>query len=293
MPYKGIMLISREDLRFDFKDARFDLSREADRKLLAWVLNQFLYGEVTGIQCGYWLYRAPHLGAATFLAKQAGEELAHVRKILRILSLIGEKPGPAHPAVKFLSTGMMGASWGEHVTLEMALGEGLVLTVFYALVDTIDQPEIKKILESASIEEERHVVFGETETIKWLKEHPKDRSFLLAQAVLQAGAMKRLKGFVSRKLASGANAGHPVLARFPEFYDHAVRRFEDRVQRLGLSSAPISSMGALAKAALVLSIPFHKLRMKLTRRNRLLTATYLDDPALQSEHERFHGTSLQ
>src|SRR5688572_21742494 len=125
------MLIPRQELAFDFKGATYDESSPEDRKFLGWVFNQFLYGEVTGIQCGHWLYRAPHLSAATFLAKQASEELSHVRKILRILSLLGEKPAPAHAAIRFLSTGMMGGSWGHHVTMEMALGEGLVLTVFY------------------------------------------------------------------------------------------------------------------------------------------------------------------
>src|SRR6185437_8451616 len=147
------MLISREELSYEFGDAKFDLGSGADRRFLGWVFNQFLYGEVSGIQCGHWLYRAPHLSAATFLAKQAGEELSHVRKILRILSILGERPAQAHPAIRFLSTGMMGASWGEHVALEMALGEGLVLAVFYALADTIGSPEIKKILESAISEE--------------------------------------------------------------------------------------------------------------------------------------------
>src|SRR4051812_29437722 len=140
------MLIPRSELEYDFQGARFDLASTDDRRLLGWIFNQFLYGEVTGIQCGHWLYRAPSLNAATFLARQAGEELAHVRKILRVLSILGEPPAPAHWAVRKLSTGMMGGSWGEHVTIEMALGEGLVLSVFYALAQTIDHPEIRKIL---------------------------------------------------------------------------------------------------------------------------------------------------
>jgi hypothetical protein len=74
------MTVSRDELRFDFQGAQFNLSNEVDRKLLGWILNQFLYGEVTGIQCGYWLYRAPSLSAASFLAKQASEELSHVRR---------------------------------------------------------------------------------------------------------------------------------------------------------------------------------------------------------------------
>src|SRR3954470_10984030 len=109
------MLIQESELRFDFRGAQFDLGKPSDRKLLGWVFNQFLYGEVTGIQCGHWLFRAPHLNAAAFLAKQAGEEISHVKRIVRILQLLGERPAPAHGLIRFLSTGMMGSTWGEHV----------------------------------------------------------------------------------------------------------------------------------------------------------------------------------
>src|SRR4051812_38887475 len=190
------MLISRQELRYDFGGAQFNLHAAADRELLAWIFNQFLYGEVTGIQCGHWLYRAPSLHAASFLAKQAGEELSHVRKILRILSLLGERPGEAHWAIKFLSTGMMGSNWGEHVALEMAIGEGLVLGVFYAMADTVGQPEIRKILEHATLEEERHVDFGERETLTWVHLYPRSKKLLLGLALVQVIALKALKRFV-------------------------------------------------------------------------------------------------
>ena len=49
------MLLSREEMTFDFRGAQ--LHPERDARLLAWVMNQFLYGEVTGIQCGRWLDR--------------------------------------------------------------------------------------------------------------------------------------------------------------------------------------------------------------------------------------------
>src|SRR5207248_2519989 len=130
---------------------------------------------------------------ATFLAKQASEELSHVRKILRILSILGEKPAPAHWSIRMLSTGMMGSSWGEHVTLEMALGEGLVLCVFYALERTIDEPEIRKILSSAISEEERHVEFGEREAQTWLARYPGSRDFLLGLALTQLAFLRSLK----------------------------------------------------------------------------------------------------
>ena len=53
------MLLSREEMTFDFRGAR--LRPDRDRRLLGWMTNQFLYGEVTGIQCGHWLYQAPDL----------------------------------------------------------------------------------------------------------------------------------------------------------------------------------------------------------------------------------------
>src|SRR2546425_1166193 len=103
----------------------------------AWMTNQFLYGEVTGIQCGHWLYRAPDLEAARFFSRQAVEEFQHVENFVRILELLGEPPAPAHRMVRFLSTGMMPGSFEEHVCLEMALGEGFVLMALYGVIDKI------------------------------------------------------------------------------------------------------------------------------------------------------------
>ena len=102
------------------------------------MMNQFLYGEVTGIQCGHWLYEAPDLEAARFFSRQAVEEFQHVDNFLRILELLGEKPARAHGMVRFLTSGMMPATFAEHVCLEMAQGEGFVLLALYALIDTLD-----------------------------------------------------------------------------------------------------------------------------------------------------------
>jgi hypothetical protein len=281
------MLISREELRFDFKGASFDLAEGQDRRLLAWIFNQFLYGEVTGIQCGHWLYRAPTLKAASFLAKQAGEELSHVRKILRIFSLLGEKPGKAHRAIIFLSTGMMGGSWGEHVALEMAIGEGLVLGVFYAMAETIPHPEIQKILETALVEEERHVEFGEKETSEWVKAHPSSRKLLLGLALVQVIALRTLRSFIVGRLQKTYGENHPVLGKFGAFYDHTMRFLELRIERLGLSDEPLGQLSFGKKLALVLAIPFRKVSAKFAFRQPLLTATYLSDSALLSEGERF------
>lgn len=265
-------MIPRNDLDFSFGPTQFH--PKADRDFLGWVFDQFLYGEVTGIQCGYWLYRAPTLAAASFLARQAAEELSHVKRIIRIQTLLGVLPNKPHRAVKFLSTGMMGGSWGEHVCMEMALGEGLVLTIFYALAATIDNPEIQKIIESAIVDEEKHVEFGEKETLNWLKRYPEDRSTLLAEAVLQAIAMRWLKNFALKKIP----AGHPVLKKFPEFYDHTVSQFESRVFKLGLTDVPLREIGTFSRLKLLLLLPLRRMKMRFRRSTRkLLTETYLSD----------------
>lgn len=284
------MLIPRSELEHDFKGARFSLDRPADRRILGWVFNQFLYGEVTGIQCGHWLYRAPHLSAAAFLARQASEELSHVRKILRILNLLGEKPAPAHWSIRLMSTGMMGKTWGEHVALEMALGEGLVLSIFYALAGTIEQPEIGRILNSAISEEERHVEFGERETAAWLEKHPGSRGFLLSSALIQLWALRRLQAFVVRRVCPEAGGGldqeHPVLSQLGAFFRHVLWGFEERISRLELSDRPLRTLSAARKAALLAAYPWGRLRTGFGCRSALLTSTYLEDPALSAELAR-------
>jgi bacterioferritin (cytochrome b1) len=158
------MLLSRKEMTFDFGGAKLDPGR--DRDILSWMANQFLYGEVTGIQIGHWLYQAPDLESARFLARQAIEELQHVDNFLRIMAMLGLEPAPANPVVRFLATGMMGGSWAEHVAMEMASGEGLVLMAFYAVIDTLDHPSAVAILRRAVRQEERHVDFGERQTMK-------------------------------------------------------------------------------------------------------------------------------
>ncbi len=276
------MLLSREELEFDFGGARFDVGKAEDRRFLGWVFNQFLYGEVTGIQCGHWLYRAPHLNAAAFLARQAAEELSHVKRILRILSLLGESPAPAHRAIRFLSTGMMGGSWGEHVVLEMALGEGLVLGVFYVLAQTVGDPEIQRIIESAAVEEERHVEFGERESRQWLEAHPSSAALFLGLAIVQLWGLSALKSYVGKRLRR-EHAGHPVLSRFEAYFEHQIRCFELRIERLGLSRRPLRELGMLRKLALVAAIPVRKLAHRLRFRTTLLTSTYLRDPSVVAE----------
>ena len=287
------MLISKEERQYPFDGAKFDLNQEKDRRFLAWVFDQFLYGEVTGIQCGYWLYKAPHFNAATFLAKQAAEELSHVRRFLRIFSLIGEEPKKAHWAIRFLSTGMMGSSWGEHVALEMAIGEGLVLNIFYVLASTISDSEVSKILDSAVVEEERHVEFGERETLAWLKTYPGSKNLLLTLAFVQYSVMKRLKKRILKKISANFPESHPVLRHFEGFFQHTLNNFQTQMQRLGLVDAPLETFGILHKLKLLVFLPFEILRARLFFKTRLLTDSYLEDPTVLSEVKRFHPSSAR
>jgi len=268
------MRISREELRFDFGGARFRLPR--DRELLGWIVDQFLYGEVTGIQVGHWLYGAPSLEAATFFARQAAEELAHVRVFLRIHELLGTRPGPAHPAVRFLSTGAMGTDYAEHVATEMAVGEGLVLAVFQALIDTVDSPEIVQLLEAAARQEERHVAFGEAETTRLVQAQPALAGDLLGANLLTLLALPRLARYIQRRLP----ADHEVLRHTEAFLGHVVRLTELRLQRLGVLRGSISDLG-LGRRAWLIARAYVRHQVNRFRRPRRLTDTYLTDPLLR------------
>jgi len=268
-------------MTFDFGTAR--LSAERDRALLGWIVNQFLYGEVTGIQCGHWLYEAPDLDAARFFSRQAVEEFQHVDNFLRILDLLGEAPAPPHRIVRFLSTGMMPASFEEHVCLEMALGEGFVLMALYAVIDTIDHPGIREILERAVRQEERHVEFGERRTREAIARHPALRRRLLGLSLVSTWAVRRLARFMRKRLP----AGHPVLAQLPRFVEFAVDRSEVRLQRMGVAQIPPSRMSVSQKGAAVALAYGRNLAtapLRLLPRKRL-TETYLRDPSLRARVE--------
>jgi len=270
----GPMLVPRAELRFDFHGARFRLPRDA--ALLGWVWDQFLYGEVTGIQCGHWLYAAPTLEAAAFFARQATEELTHVRIFLRLHTLGGTKPGPAHPVVRWLSTGSMGRDFAEHVSTEMAVGEGMVLAVFQALIDTIEEPTIVRLLEGAARQEERHVSFGEQQTLALVQKDRGLADILLGMNLLSLLALPRLARHIQRKLGTK----HEVLSQAEPFLAHVVALTELRLRRMGLLKGSLSELGRLRWAWLVFRAQLHRqlARFKKTRR---LTDTYLRDPALQ------------
>ena len=270
------MLLTREEMTFDFAGARLDPA--GDRKLLGWMMNQFLYGEVTGIQCGHWLYGAPDLEAARFFSRQAVEEFQHVDNFLRILGLLGEKPAAAHGMVRFLTSGMMPATFAEHVCLEMALGEGLVLMALYAVIDTLAHEEIRAILQRAVKQEERHVDFGERRTMEAVRGRPALRRRLLGLSLVSTWGVRRLGAFMRKRLP----LDHPVLSALPQFLQFTVACAEKRLLRMGVLTKPFAELGALGKTAAVAEAYGTSLLaapLRLLPRKRL-TDTYLRDAAV-------------
>ena len=272
------MLLSREEMTFDFGGARLDPAR--DKALLGWMMSQFLYGEVTGIQCGHWLYSAPDLEAARFFSRQAVEEFQHVDNFLRILKLLGEPPRKAHPMVRFLTSGMMPGSFEEHVCLEMAQGEGFVLSALYAVIDTIDHPAIREILLRAVRQEERHVEFGERRTLAALQARPGLRRKLLGLSLVSGWAVRRLGAFMRARLP----ADHPVLRQLPDFLEFTIATGERRLLRMGVLERPFAELSLRTRAAALLAAYLGTLAGPLRglRRPRRLTETYLQDPQLHS-----------
>jgi hypothetical protein len=267
------MLVSREEMRFDFAAARFRLPR--DRELLGWIFDQFLYGEVTGIQCGHWLYHAPTLDAASFFARQAVEELNHVRQFLRLYDLIDARPGPAHPVVRLLASGSMGRDYAEHVATEMAVGEGLVLTIFYALIDTLEDERVAKILEAATRQEERHVAFGEHQTRLLLQRMPSLAPALLGLNLTSVWGVQQIAGYMARKLPRD----HEVLRLVPQFLQHVLQVLELRLQRMGLLQGSLGDLGGAKRAWLMLRGQTRRFLTRFRPSPARLTRTYLDQLA--------------
>ena len=282
------MLLSREEMAFDFGGKKLDPVRDKD--VIVWAVQQFLYGEVTGIQIGHWLYNAPDLESARFLSRQAVEEFQHVGNFLRILEILGARPDKATGVVRFLATGLMGNDWSEHVAMEMALGEGLVLQAFYAMIETVDEDEITAILKRGVKQEERHVEFGERQTRKAIQGKPWLRRRLLGLSLVTLWGVARLEALMKRTLPMD----HPALQQLPALVRHTVRVAELRLQRIGLVDRPLSSISAGRKLlyvleayvgkllggvlGFVLGVVLFPLRMLGLFRPKRLTDTYLDDP---------------
>ncbi|MGE0402120.1 MAG: ferritin-like domain-containing protein, partial [Kofleriaceae bacterium] len=174
-------------------------------------------------------------------------EMQHVDNFLRIMAMLGCQPKPAHPAVRFLATGMMGGSWAEHVALEMAQGEGFVLQAFYAVIDTLDHKPSIDILRRAVKQEERHVEFGEDQTRKAIEGKPWLRRRLLGLSLVSMWGVSRLAGYMEKRLP----ADHVVMKHLPAFLMHANKCAELRLQRIGVLDRPLAEIGAAKRAALV------------------------------------------
>ncbi len=275
------MLITREEMTFDFAGAKFDLER--DRDILGWIFSQYLYGEVTGVQVGHWLEVAPDFDAAQFLARQANEEMAHVKLFLRILDSLGAAPQPPHRALRFLATDFAGATFEEHCLLEMAVGEGFVLTAIYGFIDTLPEGEIRTLMSGLARQEEGHVNFGEEQTLKALKREPGLAPHLLGLTLVAMLGVRALARYAGRRFGD-----HPVLKQMPGFLRHANDVTELRLRRLGIFNRPLSSFGAGERAALATratATRYARALNPLRRKPVPLTKTYLTDPAIMSRFE--------
>jgi hypothetical protein len=280
--YPPDMLLTREEQTYDFGGARFDLER--DRDVLAWIFSQFLFGEVTGVQVGTWLAQAPDFDAAQFLARQANEEMAHVKLFLRVLASLEAEPRPPHRALKFLATDFAGGTFLEHCALEMALGEGFVLMAIYALIDTLPESETRRLLVGLSRQEEGHVSFGEDQTLRALRRDPSQARQLLGLALVSFAALGRLGGWVRRKYPR-----HPVLSQMPGFLAATLDAAELRMRRMGLLDGALADIPAGRKASLAAAAVarrYGRALNPLKPRPVPLTEKYLADPAVRSRLAR-------
>ncbi len=275
------MLVTREEMTFDFGGALFDLER--DRDTLAWIFSQYLYGEVTGVQVGHWLEIAPDFDAAQFLARQANEEMAHVKLFLRILDSLGAKPQPPHRALKFLATDFAGATFEEHCHLEMAVGEGFVLTAIYGFIDTLPEGEIRTLMSGLARQEEGHVTFGEQQTLRAVARRPSLKPHLLGLTLTAMLGVRAIARYTGRRFGD-----HPVLRRMPAFLAHANRVTELRLQRLGVIDRPLASLGKAQRASLIArstTSRYARVLNPMRRKPPKLTKTYLADPSIMGRFE--------
>lgn len=270
------MLLTRDEMGFDFGGAKFD--RVKDRDLLAWIASQFLYGEVTGIQVGHWIRQAPDVESAKFLARQCIEELQHVDVFVDFFKWLGARPVKVHRVVKLLSS--ESADWHEHCALEMAQGEGFVLMIFYAIIACIDDEKLAKRLDAAARQEEGHVDFGERQTMKALARNPKLRKRLLGLHLLSLWVIKRFEKWIAKRV----DQDHPVMRLIPQYLTRIIETTDLRLQRMGMTNKPLAQFGKLETFGLIASSLMRKgLRKFAFWRwfgKRRLTETYMHDEYL-------------
>lgn len=270
------MLLTRDEMAFDFRGAKFD--RVKDRDLLAWIASQFLYGEVTGIQVGHWILNAPDVESAKFLARQCIEELQHVDVFMEFFKWLDARPVKVHPVVKLLSS--ESDDWHEHCALEMAQGEGFVLMIFYAIIHCIDDERITKRLDAAARQEEGHVAFGEEQTMKALANNPRLRKRLLGLHLASLWVVKRFERWLSKRV----DKDHEVMRIIPEYLGKIVEVTDIRLQRMGMTTKPLNEYGRFETFRLISGAVTRKMLRKLAiwRRfkKRRLTDVYMKDEYL-------------
>lgn len=270
------MLLTRDEMAFDFKGAKFD--REKDRDLLAWIASQFLYGEVTGIQVGHWILHAPDVESAKFLARQCIEELQHVDVFMEFFKWLGARPVKVHPVVRFLSS--ESDDWFEHCALEMAQGEGFVLMIFYSIIACIDDDKLVKRMDAAARQEESHVEFGEQQTMKALAKNPKLRKRLLGLHLMSLWVVKRFEKWIGKRV----DQDHAVMRQIPEYLGKIIETTDTRLQRMGMTSKPLADYGKLETFGLICSAVTRKVLRKFAFwrwfRKKRLTHTYMHDEYL-------------
>jgi hypothetical protein len=227
--------------QFDFQGATFDLHDPEDRAIIGFMLSQALYGEATGVYCGKSLYSAHSLEAAKFYVRQARQELNHLEMFADIFRKLDLQPDPPHWAIKLLAS--HNNYYPLKVLMEHAVGEGMVLDIFRdVLLQTLPDddervPDVKKRLRVVCLEEEEHVAWGESETIRLLKESPWLRTPFYGLVELQMMVAPLITVAFSRRFK-----GHPVLVHVPGFVAHVRARVMDQGRRLGFVPAKRPSL---------------------------------------------------
>jgi hypothetical protein len=259
---------------YDFKGAKFDLSRPRDREIIRFVLSQALFGEATGVYCGKSLYQARNLEAARFYLRQARQELNHLELFADIFRTLEMEPLPAHWTIKLLSS--HNNYYPLKVVMEHALGEGMVLDVFKdVLLQTLDEndprmPDILKKLRVVCKEEVEHVAWGEKETREILAKSPWLKWPYYGLLELQlAVAPFAVRAFV------GKTEGHPVLSHLPTFVAHVKDRVWKQGQALGF--VPAERPGLPTRLLAITAGILLYLRSQLARAHSTIDKTYLSE----------------
>ena len=270
------MLLRRREMSYDFGQATFDVS--ADRELLRWVFSQLLYGQVQAVQAGRRIPEAPDLDSARFVAKRCLDDHDAVRDLVRVFDRLRAEPGEPHRLVRLLSLRSSGGGWEEHVALELAQGQGLVLSVLYGLLDTVEDPVIHPALERITAHLEGVVEFGERATIEALAHDPGLARRLAGLHLLHLYALR----IVAEAARAIAPRRHPVLRQVPYFLYTAAAATETRLLRLGLVDRPPSALGRRQTVRLVAEAYLLRWSRRLVGRRRPeLAARYLDDPVVR------------